>query len=157
MSDEYTFQGGDKRKAGNGFQKRERTLLPEGDYKFRVLEVKPPHKSAKGNHVLSVKINIEVHDRWIWFSVWSGEDSNHQKRDGIGDFLKGIGRSYAIGEKPDWDDLVGARGRCRIKVETPITGPYAGQERNVVAFVFAPRELAPVQEDDDNPPDDLPW
>jgi hypothetical protein len=153
--DEYTFAGGSKRPKNGGSRPRE--PLPPGDYKFRVMECGEPYKNNRGNWVLKTKLNIPVHERWIYFYPWSGRDSRGELRDGIGDFLKGIGVSLAVGEKPDWDSLVGKVGRARLKVETATSGPFAGETRNVIAFVFTPRELAPQSEDDDDAPDDLPW
>src|SRR4029077_5668539 len=70
-----------------------------------------------------------------------GTDKNGEDRDGIAEFLLAINRVPKIGEEPDWQRLVGAKGKCRLKVEIAAQGSLAGKEVNKVAFFHRPKQV----------------
>ena len=137
MSANYTFSGGSqKARSGSG-------LLPAGDYAFSVLECQEPYQKDNGNWVLKVRLAIEPSEQWVWDQPWSGVTSAGDARDGIGDFLVAVNRAPAQGAQPDWRKVVGAKGRCKLKIELAQIGALAGKEVNRVHFYYRPKELSP--------------
>jgi len=136
----YTFGGGSER------QQVPSEILPEGDYNFRVLECGEPYLNQNDNWVVKVKLSILPSDQWVWDQPWSGETGAGQKRDGIGDFLLAIGRAPAIGKEINWDNIVGARGRCRLRQGEIGQGSRKGQKRNEVHYYYRPKQVGPGTE-----------
>ena len=134
----YNFAGGSQRPQASS------ELLAEGDYTFEVLECREPYRKDNGRWVMKVKLSIQPGDQWVWADPWSGETEAGEKRDGIGDFLLCVNRAPVLGREPDWDKVVGAKGRCRLKVEDAAAGSRAGQQRNVVNFFHRPKQIGPT-------------
>ena len=132
----YTFRGGNEKPAFSG-------PLPEGDYPFEIADYEEPYQKDNGNFVLKVRLKIE--GQTIFDAPWSGKQSDGTPRDGIGEFLLCVNRAPAkIGEEPDWRKLVGARGKCRLKVEVAEKGKLAGKEVNRIGWYYRPREIGPT-------------
>jgi len=121
--------------------------LPEGDYQFVVAEIDEPYTNPKsGNDVLPVKLSIQPQGVPVFANPWAGTDKNGEDRDGIAEFLLAINRAPKIGEEPDWQRLVGAKGKCRLKVEIAAQGSLAGKEVNKVAWFHRPKQVGPSTE-----------
>ncbi len=82
----------------------------------------------------------------MFANPWCGTDKNGEKRDGIAEFLLAVNRVPKIGEEPDWKRLVGAKGKCRLKVEIASQGSLAGKEVNKVAWFHRPKQVGPTAE-----------
>lgn len=119
--------------------------LPEDDYDYVVAECGEPYESAAGNTVLPVKLSIQPDGAPVFSNPWKGTDKNGKDRDGIAEFLISCNRAPKEGEEPNWTKVVGARGRCRLKVEVAAKGALAGKEVNKVAWFYAPKQLQPGQ------------
>ena len=116
---------------------------PEGDYDFTVIDCSPPYASAAGNLVLPVKLAIQPDGMPVFANPWTGTDRNNEERDGIAEFLLAVNRAPKEGQEPAWGAIVGARGRCRLKLERASKGALAGQEVNKVAFFHVPKQVGP--------------
>jgi hypothetical protein len=114
--------------------------LPAGDYQFVVAEVDEPYEAASGNLVLPVKLTILPDGIPVFCNPWVGTDKNDEERDGIAEFLLAINRVPKIGQEPDWKRVVGARGRCRLKVKIAEKGNLAGKEVNELHYFHRPKE-----------------
>lgn len=155
--------------------------LPEGDYSYVVAECGEPYQKDNNNWVLRVKLAIQPSGVPVFASPWSGTDRNGEERDGIADFLLSCDRAPSVGSEPDWERVVGAKGRCRLKIEIAQMGALAGKEINRVDRFYRPKQVGPGAEqpprtsynpdevakaqaeqrrrsgDDDMAPDDLPF
>ena len=121
--------------------------LPEGDYQFVVAEIDEPYTNPRsGNDVLPVKLSIQPQGVPVFANPWCGTDKNGEDRDGIAEFLLAVNRAPKIGEEPDWKRLVGAKGKCRLKVEIAAQGSLAGKEVNKVAWFHRPKQVGPTAE-----------
>jgi hypothetical protein len=121
--------------------------LPEGDYMFVVAEIDEPYTNPKsGNDVLPVKLSIQPQGVPVFANPWAGTDKNGEDRDGIAEFLLAINRVPKIGEEPDWKRCVGAKGKCRLKVEIAAQGSLAGKEVNKVGWFHRPKQVGPTSE-----------
>jgi len=121
--------------------------LPEGDYSFVVATADEPYTNPKsGNLVLPVRLNILPEMVPVFANPWCGETSNGEHRDGIAEFLLAVNRAPKVGEEPDWAKLVGARGKCHIKVEIAQAGTLAGKEVNKVGWFIRPKQVGPTTE-----------
>jgi hypothetical protein len=137
----YRFSGGEQRRPVSG-------PLPEGNYEFVVAEYQEPYQKANGNWVLKVRLTIQ--GQAVFDQPWSGETTQGEPRDGIGEFLLAINRAPKNkGDAPDWRKVEGAHGKCRLKVEVAQMGALAGQEVNRVAYYYRPKEIGPTT---DQPP-----
>ena len=47
----------------------------------------------------------------------------------------------ALNSEPDWKAIIGARGKCRLKIEIAQAGALEGKEVNKVAFFHRPKEI----------------
>ena len=117
--------------------------LPEGDYDYTVAECGEPYESAAGNTVLPVKLTIQPDGTPVFSNPWKGTDRTGKDRDGIAEFLISCNRAPAEGEEPLWRRVVGARGRCRLKIEIAGKGVLEGKEVNKVAWFYAPKQIGP--------------
>ena len=118
--------------------------LPEGDYNYTVSECGEPHVSTKsGLMVLAVKLSIQPEGIPVFANPWSGTDKNGTYRDGIAEFLISCDRAPRENEEPEWSEVIGARGKCRLKIEIAQMGALAGKEVNKVAWFIAPKQLGP--------------
>jgi len=135
MNDSYKFGGGDERKAFGP--------LPPGDYNFAVAECPEPYQKDNGNWVLNVRLSILPGGETVFAPVWSGTDKNGDDRDGIGSFLVAVNRAPKVGQEPNWAKVVGARGKCRLKVEIAQQGALAGKEVNKVHYFYEPKQIGP--------------
>ena len=133
----YIFSGGNEKPAFSG-------PLPEGDYAFRVVDFSEPYQKPNGNWVLRLRLEIEA--QTVWDQPWSGQQGDGTPRDGIGEFLVCVNRAPKAGEQPDWRKLLGARGKCRLKVEIAQMGKLAGKEVNRVAWYYRPKEIGPLSQ-----------
>jgi len=132
----YRFSGGEQRRPVSG-------PLAEGDYGFEVAEYQEPYQKANGNWVLKVRLTIQ--GQTIFDQPWSGETTQGEPRDGIGEFLLACGRAPKNkGDEPDWGKVEGAHGKCRLKVETAQMGALAGKPVNRVAYYYRPKEVGPT-------------
>ena len=131
----YKFAGGEDRKAFGP--------LPAGDYPFRVAECPAPYQKDDGKWVLNVRLSILPGGETVFAPVWSGTDKNGDDRDGIGEFLIAVNRAPAVGQEPLWAKIVGARGKCKLKVEIAQQGALAGKEINRVERFYRPKEIGP--------------
>jgi hypothetical protein len=129
----YKFGGGTQKPLGAAVS----GVLPEGDYTFTVLECTEPYLNDNGRWVLKVKLSIPPDDHWVWAAPWSGETDAHEERDGIGDFLLAVNRATAVGKEPDYRRVIGAKGRCRLKLGKD----NKDRERNEVAYFHTPKEV----------------
>jgi len=121
--------------------------LPEGDYNFVVATADEPYTNRKsGNLVLPLRLNILPDMVPVFANPWCGTDRNGEERDQIAEFLLSVSRTPKVGEEPNWAKLVGARGKCRIKVEIAQQGALAGREVNKVAFFHRPKQVGPAAE-----------
>lgn len=138
MNDVYRFGGGEERKVFGP--------LPPGDYPFTVTQCGEPYQKQNGNWVLQVRLRIEPTDQTVFATPWSGTTRDGEQRDGVGDFLLCVNRAPELGEEPDWRRVEGARGRCRLKIETAQQGSLAGKEVNKVAFFHHPKEIKQAEQ-----------
>jgi hypothetical protein len=119
--------------------------LPEGNYGFTVTSCDEPYE--KNEHwILPVKLAIIPDGTPVFANPWSGLTKDGEERDGIAEFLVCVNRAPKVGTEPDWKKVVGARGRCRLKVEIAQMGALAGKEVNKVAFFHAPKQVGPTAE-----------
>ena len=118
--------------------------LPEGDYSFVVASVDDIYESKAGNLVLPVKLTIQPQGVPVFANCWAGTDKNGDERDGIAEFLLCVNRVPEIGQEPNWKGLMGARGKCRLKVEIAQMGALAGKEVNKVAWFHRPKQVGPT-------------
>jgi hypothetical protein len=119
--------------------------LPQGDYSFVVTGADAPYyKNDKW--ILALKLTIQPQGLPVFANPWSGIDRNGEDRDGIAEFLLAINRTPAVGEEPDWGKLIGAKGKCRLKVEIAQAGALEGKEVNKVAFFHRPKVVGPTSE-----------
>lgn len=138
MSDAYIFKGNP--------EPRVYGPLPEGDYNFKVAECGEPYQKVSGNWVLAVKLTIQPSGQTVFANPWSGVDKNGDQRDGIGEFLVSCDRAPKPGTEPDWRRVVGAYGRCKLKIEIAKMGSLAGKEVNKVGWFHAPEQVGPNAE-----------
>jgi hypothetical protein len=115
--------------------------LPESDYDFVVASVAEPYESKAGNLVLPLELTIQPHGIRVFANPWAGTTRDGEARDGIAEFLLSVNRAPKVGEEPDWKRLIGAKGRCRLKVEVAQVGALAGSPVNRVAYFHAPRQV----------------
>jgi hypothetical protein len=120
--------------------------LPEGDYAYVVADCGEPYQKDSGNWVLSVKLSIQPSGVPVFANPWAGVTKDGEERDGIGEFLLSCARAPKPGTEPDWKRVVGARGRCRLKVEIAQMGALAGKEVSKVAFFHRPKQVGPTAE-----------
>jgi hypothetical protein len=119
--------------------------LPQGDYSFVVSSADEPYfKNEKW--ILAVKLTIQPQGVPIFANPWTGIDRNGEDRDGIAEFLLAVNRAPVPGDEPEWDRLIGAKGKCRLKVEIAAQGTLAGKEVNKVAFFHRPKQVGPTTE-----------
>lgn len=133
MTEQYIYKGPpDERVFG---------AIPEGDYGYIIAECDPPYwKNDKW--ILSVKLIIEPSKIYVWANPWSGKTSSGEERDGIGELLCSCNKAPKPGTSPNWKAVIGARGRCRLKVEIAQMGALAGKEVNRVHYFYRPKELS---------------
>jgi hypothetical protein len=121
--------------------------LPEGDYMATVVECGEPYVNPKsGNYVLAVKLAVGPEAVPVFFNPWAGTTTGGDERDDIARFLVAVNRAPKIGTEPDWKRVVGAKGKCKIKIEIASQGSLAGKPVNRVAFFYAPRQVGPGAE-----------
>ena len=118
--------------------------LPESDYDFEIVRCTEPYKNTKDNWVLPVRLSILPERITVFANPWSGVDKNGEPRDTIAEFLICVGRAPGADQEPDWDSIIGAHGRCHLKVQTAKQGKLAGQEVNVVAWFIEPGPIVPT-------------
>jgi hypothetical protein len=119
--------------------------LPQGDYGFTVSSCDEPYE--KNEHwILAVKLAIQPDGTPVFANPWSGLTKDGEERDGIAEFLVSCNRAPKVGQEPDWDKVVGARGRCRLKIEIAKMGALAGKEVNKVAYFLTPKQVGPTTE-----------
>jgi hypothetical protein len=118
--------------------------LKEGDYSFVVSECDEPYQSKAGNYVLPLKLSIQPDGTPVFDNPWAGTDKNGDDRDGIAEFLLAVNRAPARGQEPNWSKVVGAKGKCRLKVVIAEQGNLAGKEVNKVAWYYRPKEVGPT-------------
>jgi hypothetical protein len=117
--------------------------LPEGDYLFSVASCDEPYQK-NDKWILSVKLFIQPQGVPVFANPWTGTTSGGEARDGIAEFLLAVNRAPKVGEEPDWQRLVGAKGKCRLKVEIANQGSLAGKEVNKVAWFMRPKQVGPA-------------
>lgn len=122
--------------------------LPEGDYDFTVIpndfsDSNKPVLNKNSRWVLNIKLAVGPQKNHIFYSPWSGTDRNGEKRDQIAEFLRAVGKAPAPGKDPDWDNMIGARGKVHLKCETETyaQSKMFGKEVNKVAYVLAPKSV----------------
>jgi hypothetical protein len=121
--------------------------LPEGDYAYVVADCGEPYqKDSSGNWVLSLKLSIQPSGASVFANPWSGVTKDGEERDGIGEFLLSCNRAPKPGDEPEWGRLIGAKGKCRLKVEIAAQGSLAGKEVNKVAWFHRPKQVGPTSE-----------
>ena len=138
MNDRYIYRGEPEGQKTFG-------ALPDGDYAFTVSSADAPY--YKNQHwILAVKLSIQPQGVPVFANPWTGTTTAGEERDGIAEFLLAINRAPAAGEEPRWDRLVGARGKCRLKVEIAKMGTLAGKEVNKVHYFHRPKQVGPSTE-----------
>jgi hypothetical protein len=120
--------------------------LPEGDYGYTVSECGEPYQK-NDKWILPVKLAIQPDGTPVWANPWQGQTSAGEERDQIAEFLVSCNRAPKVGEEPDWDEVVGARGRCRLKIEIAQMGALAGKEVNKVAYFLVPKQVGSIAEE----------
>jgi hypothetical protein len=158
----YKFRGAPEQKAFGP--------LPAGDYSFVVAHADDPYvKNDKW--ILPVRLTIQPHGLLVYANPWTGKTKDDEYRDGIAEFLLAVNRAPAPGDEPNWGRLIGAKGKCRLKVEIAQAGALEGKEVNKVAFFHRPKQVGPTAEaprqtesstrpkdpDLDVEPDDIPF
>jgi len=115
-------------------------LLPAGDYLYVVTDCDPegpnPSKSGRG-FTLSIKIAIQPAHQIIFAWPWAGVDASGVHRDGIAEFLLSCNRASKVGEEPVWSKVIGAKGKCRLKVDKDLNGI----DRNYVHYWYTPKRV----------------
>jgi hypothetical protein len=104
-----------------------------------VVECGEPYVNATGKDVLVVKLAIQPGGQNVYYRPWTGETKDGEFRDNIAEFLKAVNRAPKVGEEPNWNSVLGAKGKCRLKVRE-----YNGDDQNDVAFFYVPRETKPA-------------
>jgi hypothetical protein len=112
--------------------------LADDDYSFAVASCERPYSSNAGNLVLPLKLTILPSGHTVFANPWTGTDKNGDSRDGIAEFLLCVSRAPREGEEPNWNSIVGARGRCRLKTIVAQAGKLAGKRVNVVGWFHRP-------------------
>ena len=109
--------------------------LPEGDYNAVVIECGEPYISQSGKDVVAIKLAIQPSGKHVWYRPWTGKTKDGEFRDNIAEFLKAVNRAPKPGTEPNWNSVLGAKGKCRIKVRE-----YNGDEQNEVAWMYVPKD-----------------
>jgi hypothetical protein len=117
--------------------------LPEGDYAFVISDCGEPYEK-NDKWILAVKLTIQPQGIPVFCNPWSGIDKNGENRDGIAELLHAVGRVPKVGAEPNWKSLVGAKGKCRLKMEIAQKGSLAGKEVNKVHYFYRPKEVGPT-------------
>jgi len=130
MTTSYKFGGGSDRIAPSD-------VLDPGDYSFVVTSCNEPYQKENGNWVCSVGLSILPSGLKLLDWPWSGKTSDGKKRDGIGDFLLSCNRAPGKGDDPNWSKVIGAKGKCRLKIE----GDF-----NKISFYHKPKQVGPMAE-----------
>jgi len=113
------------------------TLLPAGDYPFVVVGCDPPHVNPKsGNQVCAVELSIQPDGQRVFANPWAGKTAAGKERDDIAVFLVAVNRAPRPGEEPSWHNCVGAKGKCKLKIEDDLNGT----PRNKVAYFHVPKQ-----------------
>ena len=132
----YRYQGEPEQRVGGAAK-------PEGDYHFVIAECGEPYEK-NGKWILAVKLAIQPDGMPVFANPWAGTDKNGETRDGIAELLLAVNRAPKKGAEPDWQSLVGAKGKCRLKVEIAQMGALAGKEVNKVHYFYRPKEVGPT-------------
>ena len=109
--------------------------LPEGDYMAVVIECGEPYVSQSGKDVVVVKLAIQPSGKHVYYRPWTGKTKDGEFRDKIAEFLLAFNRAPKPGSAPDWNSVLGAKGKCRLKIRE-----YNGDEQNEVAWCYVPRQ-----------------
>jgi hypothetical protein len=115
--------------------------LPPGDYDFTVLELTAPYTKPNGNNVLAVKLQVGKENAHIYDNPSQGIDKNGEPFDKIAGFLKSCNRAPAPGQEPNWDRIIGAKGRVHTKLEVAAQGKLAGQQVAKVAWYIFNKDI----------------
>jgi hypothetical protein len=118
--------------------------LPEGDYQFVVTEAGEPYTSNNGNLTMRLRLTIQPSGMSVFANPCIWTDRDDEEQDGIAEFLLAVNRVPKINEEPNWKSLVGAKGKCRLKVEIAQAGALEGKEVNKVAFFHRPKQVGPL-------------
>jgi hypothetical protein len=131
MSSSYRFQP-PTRTSGPG------AVLPAGEYSFVVVSCDPPRNNPRsGNLVCALELSIQPDGQKVFANPWAGTDRNGVDHDQIAEFLLAINRAPKPGDEPNWQGCVGAKGKCKLKVEDDLNG----DPRNRVAYFHVPKQL----------------
>jgi|SRR6267378_4234110 len=113
-------------------------VLQPGDYNFVISSADAPY--YKNNKwILEVRLTIQPQSVLVYAHPWSGIDKNGEDRDGIAEFLLAVNRAPAPGDEPEWGALIGAKGKCRLKIEPD----QNNIDQNKVAFFHRPKQAGP--------------
>lgn len=159
--DKYVYNGITERRQSS---EKTHTVIKEGDYDFTVVSFKEPYNKGTFDEprwVLPATLLIDKEDTTVLYYPWSGQNTYGEHFDHIGEFLHGINRVPKKGEEPLWTNIIGAKGRCHLRVETATRGKWQGQKVNTVGWIYSPKPLqksgGEAGPDLDTEPDDLPF
>ncbi len=136
-------------------EQQEFVLLPEGEYPFEVISMERARYEggAKLPPCSMAKLTLRIDGGAKGEATVTHRLYLHTKTQGLlGAFFESIGQCKR-GEtfRPRWNEVVGARGRCRlgIRVYTKQSGPHTGetgQSNEVTRFLPPPEpKAAPSQ------------
>lgn len=118
--------------------------LPAGDYSFVITAAEAPY--FKNNKwIVAVKLTIQPQGVPVFANPWTGKTKDGEERDGIGELLLAVNRAPTPGNEPEWGRLIGAKGKCRLKVEIAQLGALEGKEVNKVSFWHVPKQVGPTE------------
>jgi hypothetical protein len=103
-----------------------------------VIEAGQPYQSKSGKWVVVIKLAVQPSGKHVWYRPWAGETKDGDFRDNISEFLKAVKRVPQGRNEVDWNKVLGAKGKCRIKVEQ-----YNGEDVNTVGWFYVPKGLPP--------------
>ena len=124
-----------------------RTLLPDGDYDFEIVDLKRSRHVPKGGGKLPECPKAEVTVRC--YPADGGDYANiphnlflHSRCEGmLCEFFRGIGqRKHGEPLRPDWSRVIGSRGRCKVKVRSYTNKEGETRETNDVKRFYDPTD-----------------
>lgn len=119
-------------------ERKQFELLPEGDYRFKVMDCKGIEVEENGNEKISLVLWVKDRDQYVFLYEGNGRNGPF---DMISPFLKAIGERPTAAQVADsryWSGLKGKTGQVRIKIKIQKGGKYDGKQVNDVAWWIYP-------------------
>jgi hypothetical protein len=100
-----------------------------------VIECGTPYVTNSGKDCVVVKLAVQPSGKHVYYRPWTGKTKDGDFRDNIAEFLKAVNRAPKVGDEPNWNAVLGAKGKCKIR-----QGEWNGDVTNEVSFFYVPRD-----------------